>query len=86
MEKLKITGKELMEFGMVPGKTMGIAIDIINKNYQNSTLDEIRVIVTVLNRAPEFFIDHKILGPLAELLIPTEEIFPHEKKCTEGVG
>lgn len=79
MGKLKITGKELIELGMSQGKVMGIALDIVRKNYNHSTFEDVKVILTGVIASPTSFVDHEFLGPLAELLIPTEEIFPHEK-------
>ena len=73
MAKLKITGKELMEFGMAPGKVMGIALDIIRKNFKYSTLEDVRIIMDGVMAVPEEFLDHEVLGPIAELLIPEEE-------------
>jgi len=78
MEKLKITGKELKEFGFVQGIAMGITLDVIRENYEDSTLDEVGSILAKVIATPESYVDHEILGPIAELLIPTEEILPHE--------
>lgn len=74
MAKLKITGKELKEFGMDPGKVMGVTLDIVRKNYKFSTLEEVRVILTDVMEAPENFIDDEVLGPIAELLVPEPEV------------
>ena len=35
MAKLKITGKELLELGFAPGKVMGVALRVINKEYKH---------------------------------------------------
>jgi len=76
MAKLKITGKELKEFGMEPGKVMGITLDIVRKNYKHSTLEDVRVILEGVLALPEEFVDHEVLGPIAELLIPVETTEP----------
>jgi len=78
MEKLKITGKELLEWGFYPGKVMGVALRIVNKEYKYSNIEDVHVILTNVLVAPELFVDDDILGSIAQLLIPANEILPHE--------
>lgn len=59
---------------MEPGKVMGVALDIIRKNYKHSTFEDVRVILEGVIAIPEEFVDHEVLGPIAELLIPEEEV------------
>jgi len=73
MAKLKITGKDLMEFGFEPGKVMGVALRIVAKAYKHSDLDTVRDILRGVLAAPEDFVEDEVLGPIAELLIPAEE-------------
>jgi tRNA-splicing ligase RtcB len=74
MAKLKITGKDLMEFGFEPGKVMGVALRVVNKEYKHSSIEDVRVILTGVLASPESFVDHEVLGPIAQLLMPTPEV------------
>ena len=73
MAKLKITGKELMDFGFEPGKVMGVALRIVNKEYKHSSIEEVEKILKEVLSSPEDFVDDEILGPIAEVLIPPVE-------------
>jgi tRNA-splicing ligase RtcB len=73
MAKLKITGKDLVGFGMEPGKVMGVALRIVNKEFKHSDIDTVRDILKGVLAAPEAFVDDEVLGPIAEMLIPAEE-------------
>lgn len=78
MAKLKISGKELMEFGFEPGKVMGVTLRIVNKEYKHNSVDEVEKILKEVLSSPEDFVDNEVLGPIAQLLIPTNEILPYE--------
>ena len=73
MAKLKMTGKDLIAWGMEPGRVMGIALTILRKEYKHSDIEEVRVIVESLLESPEDYIDHEVLGEIAVELIPPAE-------------
>lgn len=76
MAKLKITGKELIDFGFTPGRVMGIVLRIVNKEFKHSTLDEVEDILTKVLATPEDYVDHEVLGEIAVELIPVESTEP----------
>jgi len=73
MAKLKMTGKDLIAWGMEPGRVMGTALTILRKEYKHSDIEEVRVIVENLLEAPENYVDDEVLGDIALELIPPEE-------------
>lgn len=73
MAKLKITGKELLEWGFAPGKVMGVALRVVNKEYKHSSLEDVRAALTEVLVTPEIFIEDEVLGPIAQLLMPEPE-------------
>jgi tRNA-splicing ligase RtcB len=73
MAKLKITGKELIDWGFTPGRVMGIALRVVNKAYKHSTLDEVEDLLKLVLETPEDYVEHEVLGPVAVELIPVEE-------------
>ncbi len=79
MAKLKITGKELIDWGYTPGRVMGIALRVVNKSYKHSTLDEVEDLLKKVLETPEDYTEHEVLGSIAELLIPTFEILPYSE-------
>lgn len=74
MAKLKITGKELMEWGFTPGKVMGVVLRIVTKEYKYNSIDEVRVILSNVLATPEMFVEDEVLGPIAQLLMPEPEV------------
>jgi len=76
MAKLKITGKELIDWGFTPGRVMGIVLRIVNKEFKHSTLDEVEDILTKIIATPEDYVDHEVLGEIAIELIPVESTEP----------
>ncbi len=83
MAKLKITGKELMEFGFEPGRVMGVTLRIVNKEYKHNSLDEVETILKGVLAAPESFVEHEVLGEIAKLLIPEVKEEPVEIPLNE---
>ena len=76
MGKLKITGKELKEFGFAQGRAMGIALDVIRKNYKHSTLEDVKDILEKVIATPEDYTEHEFLGTIAIELIPVVSTEP----------
>lgn len=79
MAKLKITGKDLIDFGMEPGKVMGVTLNIVRKAYKHSDLKTVGDTIKGVLDAPEDYLEDEVLGPIAELLIPTEYISLHDE-------
>lgn len=73
MAKLKITGKELMEWGFAPGKVMGVALRVANKEYKHSEIEDVRATLSEVLATPEMFVEDEVLGPIAQLLMPEPE-------------
>ncbi|MEK6828583.1 MAG: RtcB family protein [Nanoarchaeota archaeon] len=83
MSKLKISGKELLEFGFEPGRVMGVALRIVSKEYKHSSIEDVKTILTGVLASPEAFVDHEVLGPIAQLLIPEVKEEPKEIPLNE---
>jgi len=73
-----MTGKDLLAWGFESGPVMGKTLDIVRKAYKHSDIETVRTILEGVLATPEDFVEDSILGPIAELLIPTNEILPHE--------
>lgn len=65
MAKLKMTGKDLIAWGMEPGRVMGIALTILRKEYKHSDISEVEAIVKNLIEAPENYVEDEVLGTIA---------------------
>jgi len=83
MAKLKITGKELIGWGYAPGKSMGIALRIVNKEYKFSTLEDVEDILKKVLETPEDYVEDAVLGPIAVSLIPVESTEPEVTPLNE---
>jgi len=73
MAKLKITGKDLIAWGMKPGRVMGITLDVVRKAYKYNDISEVEEIVKAVMESPEDYVDNEVLGAIATELIPVEE-------------
>lgn len=69
MNKLNITGDDLVEIGYPQGKAIGAAIRIIEKHFQNEEREEVLAILLKVFQYPENFLDDGILAPLADELV-----------------
>lgn len=69
-----ITGKQLIRIGFNEGKTLGLALAIIDKNFAKIPEDDLFVLLKKVKDYPESFLDDEVLGPLAKAL--TEESRP----------
>jgi tRNA-splicing ligase RtcB (3'-phosphate/5'-hydroxy nucleic acid ligase) len=69
MNKLNITGDDLMELGYPQGKAIGTAIRIIEQNFRNSEREEVLALLLKIFQYPESFLDDKVLSPIASELV-----------------
>lgn len=84
MNKLNIKGEDLKAIGFPQGKTIGIAIVVIEKKFRNSTKEEVLEQFSKLILSPIDFMEDEILGVVAAALLEkpksddedTREIIP----------
>lgn len=69
-----LTGNDLKQIGFIEGKALGLALDLIEKQYSDlSFYDKLALLKQVLN-SPSSFINDATLAPVAaELLRPADE-------------
>lgn len=72
--KKNISGNELLAIGYTEGKTLGLALTIINKKFRRVPQQELLALFTKLKDYPESFLDDKVLKPLAKAMI--EDVMP----------
>jgi len=74
MNKLNITGEDLKNIGFPQGKSIGIAIAIIEKKFRASTKEEVLELFAKLAASPADYLEDEILGAIAiELMSKTKE-------------
>lgn len=74
MNKLNITGEDLKNIGFPQGKSIGIAIPIIEKKFRASTKEEVLELFAKLPASPADYLEDEILGAIAiELMSKTKE-------------
>lgn len=69
-----IRGKDLSKLGYTSNTSRSIAINIVNKHFKYSTKNEVLVLLEELLKAPEKFMDHEVLAPLAFKFVHAENI------------
>jgi tRNA-splicing ligase RtcB len=71
---MNLTGKDLKQIGFTEGKALGLALDLVEKQYTNLNFnDKLSLLKQILNN-PSSFIGDTILAPIAtELLKPADE-------------
>ncbi len=72
MAKLKIRGKDLIKLGYPQGPAIGMAVNMMLKHYKRSSLDEVMKILKAILDEPEAYLEDKVLGRIADALIPKE--------------
>ena len=91
MNKLNINGEDLKALGYPQGKSIGLAIGLIERNYRNNDREDVLALLKKTLQYPENFLDDEVLGKLAQSLIEkpqTEEgpVIPlKEEKQTYSV-
>lgn len=78
MNKLKITGDELVELGYPQGKVIGFALRAVEQHFQNETHEEVLALLLKVFQYPENFLDDAVLAPIAKELVV-------QPKMVEGV-
>lgn len=78
MNKLKIKGEELRSVGFPEGKAIGIAMKVIERNYEELNRGDVLALLAGVVQDPEKFLNDDILGSIAKALIvePMENEFP----------
>jgi tRNA-splicing ligase RtcB len=66
MNKVNISGDELMELGYPQGKAIGTAIRVIEKNFSEAEKEEVLAIMLKVFQYPENFLDDAVLSPIAK--------------------
>ena len=69
MSKLKITGKELRSLGYPEGPVIGIAMNVMEKNYKHHSKKEAFDILKAMLESPEDFVEDKNTQKIAQELI-----------------
>ena len=83
MSTLKITGKDLIGFGMEPGRAMGKTLDMVRKEFKHSTLDNVETLCKNVLENPEAYRMDSHWGEIAELLSPSRIDVPIDDEIVE---
>ena len=71
---MKLTGNELKTIGFSEGKALGLALEVIEQQYENLSFDEKLVLLKNILNNPSSYINDATLAPIAaELLKPADE-------------
>lgn len=69
-----LTGNDLKKIGFAEGKALGLALDLVEKEYAELSLDDKLALLKQILNNPSSFINDAVLAPIAsELLKPAEE-------------
>ena len=71
---MNLTGNDLKQIGFIEGKALGLALDLVQKEYRDLSFDDkVALLKQILNN-PSSFINDSILAPVAnELLKPADD-------------
>ena len=71
---MALSGNDLKQIGFIEGKALGLALDLIENQYQDLTFDDKLSLLKQILTNPSSFINDSILGLIAaELLRPVDE-------------
>jgi len=71
---MNLTGNDLKNIGFIEGKALGLALDLVEKQYPGLTFDDKLGLLKQIVSNPSSFINDTILAPVAaELLKPADE-------------
>lgn len=70
MAKLKLTGKDLRGIGFPESPVISLAMGLMEKHYKHSTVAEALKILSNVKDTPADYLEHPVLGKIAEQLIP----------------
>jgi tRNA-splicing ligase RtcB (3'-phosphate/5'-hydroxy nucleic acid ligase) len=70
MAKLKLKGKDLRNIGFPEGPVISITMNIMEKAYKHSTLEEALAILKPILASPADYLNDPVTGKIAEALMP----------------
>src|SRR5688572_22136297 len=71
---MNLTGNDLKQIGFIEGKALGLALDLIEKQYATLSFDDKLALLKQILNNPSSFINDATLAPIAaELLKPADE-------------
>lgn len=71
---MNLTGKDLKQIGFIEGKALGLALDVVEKQYTGLNFDEKLSLLKQILDTPTSFISDKNLAPVAAALLkPADE-------------
>src|SRR5688572_1749192 len=71
---MNLTGNDLKQIGFIEGKALGLALDLVEKQYQELSFDDKLALLKQVLINPSSFINDAVLAPVAtELLKPADE-------------
>ena len=65
----RINGNDLLAIGYTQGKILGLALEVLEKNYQDADREMVLSVMKALAEKPELYLDHEILEDLATKMI-----------------
>jgi len=65
----RINGNDLLAIGFTQGKILGLALQVLENNYQDADRDMVLSMMKALAEKPELYLDHEILEDLATKII-----------------
>ncbi|MCF6407044.1 RtcB family protein [Chitinophaga filiformis] len=69
MHMNSINGKDLLAIGYQQGKILGLALEVLEKHYQEAEHEAVLALMKDLLERPEAFLDHEVLEDLATKMI-----------------
>jgi tRNA-splicing ligase RtcB len=70
MAKLKLKGKDLRAIGYPESPVISLAMGLMEKHYKHSTTEEALKILANVKERPADYLEHDVLGKIAEALLP----------------
>ncbi|MDB5197234.1 MAG: RtcB family protein [Flaviaesturariibacter sp.] len=74
MSKLKLTGKDLRKIGYPEGPVISLAMNIMEKHHKHLSFDDAIEILASILQSPNEYAGDRILGKIAEALIPKPKV------------
>jgi len=72
--KLQLRGKDIRNIGYPEGPVISVAINVMEKHYKHSTLNEALEVLKNILEQPASYTNDEILGKIADALIPKEDV------------
>lgn len=82
MGTLKLKGKDILKLGYPNNKTITIALDVMQKNYNKKNKAFVLSVLKDIHKDPSLYKDNLMLGQIAESLLETTKV---EKKKLEEI-